>query len=239
VLALWAASARGGEYGSPLRQTYYVDDPANSVCSGSGRHCSIIECADVRTGAGCMCQLVFPNGARQPLSREQCRAASEELPHLPATHFQTLSVVQPNAECRWHSKEGTSPTECRYRCAEALSVAKFKLPSGTVNCPGEDGAVLQWGQIQGVVTDPAGSADKRTTPVKVPAPAIEPAKEAAGKDKDKCGSCACFYRGFGPDFPGQRATRKDCKDYCTNTKHGRRPADGMKCTGDKAIEWWN
>jgi len=238
VLALLAASAHGGEYGSPLRQTYYVDDPANSVCSGSGRHCSIIECADVRTGAGCMCQLVFPNGARQPLSREQCRAASEELPHLPATHFQTLSVVQPNAECRWHSKEGTSPTECRYRCAEALSVAKFKLPSGTVNCPGEDGAVLQWGQIQGVVTDPAGSADKRTTTLKAPAPATEPAKEAAS-GRDKCGSCLCYYRGTGPETGNQQPTRDACRKHCTRPDLGHIPSNGMKCTGDKAVEWWN
>src|SRR5262245_25522809 len=122
VLALLTAPAHGGEYGNPLRHTYYVDDPANSVCSGAGRHCSIIECDDVRTGAGCACLLVFPNGARQPLSVEQCRAASQELPHLPASHFGTLPVVQPNAGCRWHSKEAVTPTECRYRCEGTLSV---------------------------------------------------------------------------------------------------------------------
>ncbi len=233
VLTMVAVTARGQGYGSPLRQAYYLDDPANSVCSDDRQHCSIVECEDVRTHSGCACLLVFPNGARQPLSPGQCRAASKELPHLPASHFKTLPVVQPNAECRWHSKEGTSPTECRYQCSETSGVAKLALPSGMARCPGEDGAVLQWGRIQGVVTNPAVSTANRTTP----APSAGPAKEAAGKDKDRCGTCVCFYRGFGKNPVGQKATREQCRQECT--RYPDRLADGMKCTGDKEVEWWN
>lgn len=146
---------------------------------------------------------------RQPLSPEQCRAASTELPHLPSNYFKPLPVVQPTAECRWHSKNETSPTECRYRCAGTLSVAKLTLPSGMVRCPGEDGVVLQWRQIHGVVTEPGGGAIQRTPPT------AEPAKEAAGKarpkDEDGCGSCFCI--GAAGSL-GQRKTHGDCRRDC-------------------------
>jgi hypothetical protein len=66
---------------------------------------------------------------------------------------------------------------------------------------------------------------------------VEPMKEAGGRDR--CGSCVCFYRGFGPEATSQKATRADCKKYCQSDENGHRPANGMRCTGDKAVEWWN
>lgn len=170
LLVTVALPARGQGYGSslnPLRRTYYIDDPANSICAGPQQSCSIIEC-DV--GWSCVCVLAFPNGAKQPLSAEQCRAASRELPRLPPDYFKARPAVTPDAECRWRSKGDASPVDCRYGCQGASDVVKITLPSGMVRCPGEDGAALRWGQIHGVVIDPANSMVKREAPTKAPAP---------------------------------------------------------------------
>jgi hypothetical protein len=68
-----------------------------------------------------------------------------------------------------------------------------------------------------------------------PKKSSEPAREAAGRDK--CGTCVCWYRGVGPKPLGQRPTRAVCREECKEDKAN--PANGMTCTGDKAIEWWN
>lgn len=212
ALILLATSARGQGYGSPLRRTYYVDDPAKSVCSDHGQPCSIVVC---EAEQNCMCPLALPNGAKQPLSAEQCRAASLELPHLPSSYFEPPPVVPPNAECQWHSKAAVPLTECRYRCSGTLSIAKLTLPSGMVRCPGEDGAAMRWGQIRGVVTDPARNIARQANPARVPGPAAESAREAARRgrptDGDHCGSCYCI--GAAGSL-GQRKSHGDCRRDC-------------------------
>jgi hypothetical protein len=236
AFALSAATARGQGYGSQLFKVYYVENPADSICSGAPHAiCSIVQCDAMWS---CSCLRVLPNGLRQPLTAEQCQAASRGLPHLPPEHF-SPPVIPPEAECRWRSKSESLPAECRYSCSGMVVVAKITLPPGMVRCPGEQGAALQWGQIRGVVTDPAPATATPKAPAAaaVPAASPEPAKEVSGKDT--CGSCVCFYRGSGPEPGGYQATRQLCRKYCKRTDHGHPPADGMRCTGDKAVQWWN
>jgi len=84
----------------------------------------------------------------------------------------------------------------------------------------------------------AASSQKVAEEMQAAAPQklAEPAKKKA---TDRCGTCVCMYKGFGPEGAGQKATRAGCKKYCESTEFGHLPANGMTCTGYKAVEWWN
>jgi len=178
---------------------------------------------------------------RAQLSAEQYELLSARLAQTEQAYVELTTLTGAGAEAAATASEVSAVTAARAggqallgSVAEALPVLIFFWPS-TAHAPGmkEEKQEVHAAKAKlAKSVEELNAATRRVIDEQAAA-----AKVKKPKDSDKCGTCVCYYRGLGNNPLGQRPTRGDCRRDCLAPKD--RPANGMTCTGDKAVEWWN